>query len=386
MVFIGNNQYINIKTQFMKKIILFSAVLFALLACNKEVGYTIKGVITGQNEALKSGKIYLSNRDSQAPIRDTADIVDGKFTFKGSIVSPEFFFITIDGMDGRIPIFLENEKYQITAVDSVLYDASIVGGKTQAIFTKANLASKELELKYDLENLMKEYRLAETTQERKDSIVAIYDRFSAEAEAITNKIVKENPLSHYSLYKFKQDVEEMNIDSATVEIEKYKAIEEFKTNKEIVYIEQIISKNKQLQPGMPCFDFTMKDPEGNVITLSDIYKKNKVTMIDFWAGWCGPCRHFNPSLVKIYDQFHKKGFEVLGVSLDKERDSWLNAIKSDKLTWPQVSDVNYWDCEAVKLYNVKYIPQNVFVDQSGFIIGRKVAEQDIPAFLEEHLK
>ena len=109
-------------------------------------------------------------------------------------------------------------------------------------------------------------------------------------------------------------------------------------------------------------------------------------MIDFWAGWCGPCRRFNPTLVKIYKDFNKKGFGIIGVSLDKEAEGWKKAIQDDKLTWTQVSDLKYWDSEAAKLYNVRYIPQNVFVDQNGIILKRKLNEEEIVPFLTETLK
>ncbi|HIR95879.1 MAG TPA: TlpA family protein disulfide reductase, partial [Candidatus Coprenecus stercorigallinarum] len=102
--------------------------------------------------------------------------------------------------------------------------------------------------------------------------------------------------------------------------------------------------------------------------------------------WCPPCRAFNPELVKIYKKYHKMGLEIVGVSLDRDHDAWLKGIKDDKLTWYHVSDLKYWQSEVGKLYNVNYIPQNTFVDAEGNIIGRKVAEDEIEAFLDEHLK
>lgn len=95
--------------------------------------------------------------------------------------------------------------------------------------------------------------------------------------------------------------------------------------------------------GQPAPDFTVPDMEGNEVAFSSIYPGFKVTMIDFWASWCGPCRNFNPALVEIYNEYHDKGFEIVGVSMDNDKESWLQAIKDDGLTWIQLSDLAYWN-------------------------------------------
>ena len=122
-----------------------------------------------------------------------------------------------------------------------------------------------------------------------------------------------------------------------------------------------------------------------MIKFSDVYSKNKVTMLDFWASWCGPCRAFNPTLVRIYKKYHSKGFEVLGVSFDTDKARWEDAIKKDGLTWPHVSDLKGWENAVGTPYMVKYIPQNVLVDQSGTIIKRRATEEEIEQILSERL-
>ena len=109
-------------------------------------------------------------------------------------------------------------------------------------------------------------------------------------------------------------------------------------------------------------------------------------MIDFWASWCSPCRHFNPTLIKIYEKYHKLGLGIIGVSLDAEKEAWTEAIKADKLTWSHVSDLQYWNNEVASLYMVKYIPQNIFITSDGTIIKRQVKEDEIEALLDEYLK
>lgn len=373
----------------MKRLFLFAASAIILASCTQsEKGYVINGTITGDSEAIKSGiaSVIMANRDRSDVIRDTADIIDGKFTLKGTVKTPEMYFISIKGVRDMVPVFLENAKYTVNSTDTSFRFAKVQGGTNQPVFLKLNDKTESLAEEYDLKSIMREYQRPGTSDERKAEIEAIYDKYSTDLKEYKNQLISENPFSHFSLYQLRQDMNEISIDSLENVVKGYKEKMEFEGNKVLAAIEENLNKEKSLQIGNPSFDFTMNNPDGKPVTFSDIYKKNKVTMLDFWAGWCSPCRHFNPTLVKIYAQFHKKGFEVLGVSMDRERQSWLDAIKADKLTWPQVSDVNYWDCEPRHLYNINYIPQNVFVDQNGVIIGRKVAEEDIVSFLEEHLK
>lgn len=114
--------------------------------------------------------------------------------------------------------------------------------------------------------------------------------------------------------------------------------------------------------------FSMDQPDGTPLSLEDF--KGKVTLIDFWASWCGPCRRENPHVVKLYNEYHDKGFEILGVSLDRSKDKWLAAIEKDGLTWKHVSDLKGWQNEAAKLYGVRSIPHTVLVDAEGKIIAR----------------
>ncbi|MDR0694625.1 MAG: TlpA family protein disulfide reductase, partial [Prevotellaceae bacterium] len=102
--------------------------------------------------------------------------------------------------------------------------------------------------------------------------------------------------------------------------------------------------------------------------------------------WCGPCRRFNPALVKIYNQYHPKGFEIVAVSCDKEKDEWLKAIANDKLTWFHVSDLKGWNNAVAKQFNILSIPQNVFVNADGIIVGKKISEDALENFLKEQLK
>ena len=127
--------------------------------------------------------------------------------------------------------------------------------------------------------------------------------------------------------------------------------------------------------------FAQNDTEGNPISLEDF--RGKVVLLDFWASWCGPCRRENPNVVKVYDQYKDKGFEILGISLDKDKNRWLGAIEKDKLTWPQVSDLKGWGNEVGKMYGVSSIPHTVLIDEEGNILALKLRGEALEKKLEE---
>ena len=120
------------------------------------------------------------------------------------------------------------------------------------------------------------------------------------------------------------------------------------------------------------------------LPLSSVVNGDYV-LVDFWASWCGPCRAENPNVVEAYNKYHDKGFNVFGVSFDKDHDKWVEAIAKDNLTWPHVSDLKYWSCEAGKLYGVQSIPHNLLLDKDGIIIAKNLRGEDLQNKLAELL-
>ncbi len=148
-------------------------------------------------------------------------------------------------------------------------------------------------------------------------------------------------------------------------------------------LQNIIDKMKLTAIGKPAPEFSNPDAGGKPVSLSSF--RGKYVLLDFWASWCGPCRQENPNIVKAYQRFHPKGFEIFGVSLDDTKSDWLQAIKKDELNWTQVSDLKGWQAEAADLYGVKAIPMNFLLDKNGIIVAKGLRGDELEGKLSELL-
>ncbi len=147
------------------------------------------------------------------------------------------------------------------------------------------------------------------------------------------------------------------------------------------FVEQQMRSMASFITGAEAPDFALPTPEGDTLRLSDL--RGKVVLIDFWASWCGPCRRENPNVVRLFHKYKDKGFDILGVSLDRQRDRWIKAIEADGLTWHHVSDLKGWQNAVARLYGVRSIPHTVLVDREGRIIARNLRGPTLEARLAE---
>ncbi|MBR5782561.1 MAG: AhpC/TSA family protein [Bacteroidales bacterium] len=150
-------------------------------------------------------------------------------------------------------------------------------------------------------------------------------------------------------------------------------------------LDEYIAVLQRVDIGKPYVDFCQETPEGDLMAISELVGKSKLLLIDFWASWCGPCRAENPNVVEVYNEYHEKGFDIIGVSLDMEKENWIKAIESDGLIWHNISDLKYWNNEGAKLYGVSSIPSNVLIDQNGIIIAKNLRGEDLRNKVEEIL-
>jgi peroxiredoxin len=160
----------------------------------------------------------------------------------------------------------------------------------------------------------------------------------------------------------------------------------FQNDETIVKVKEQTEKQKKTAVGTKFIDFEMQTPEGKTVKLSDYAGKGKVVLVDFWASWCGPCRREMPNLVEAYAQYKGKNFEIVGVSLDQDAAAWKESIKKLNMTWPQMSDLKFWQSEGAQLYAVNSIPHTVLIDGDGTIIARGLHGEGLQAKLTEVVK
>ena len=362
----------------MRNVLTILVFVLTVLSCQSAKDeYSIKGTIAG----VETGKVYLLKLVGEQPQSiDTADVVGGKFTFKGKMVTPDIRLLRLNDQDYFAQFFLDNANITVTAKKDSLRSTKITGSPTQDIF-KTYIAEME-KLNKEVLALQGKYQNAMTTgnTSEADKAKIDYQAIIDNNKVYTKNFVKEHSNSvvsaYITLFQLADQIDVAELDSLAS-----KFAPELSKSEYVVKINERIQEQKKTAIGIVAPDFTMNDPEGKPIQLSSL--RGKIVLVDFWAAWCGPCRQENPNVVKLYQQYHDKGFEILGVSLDKNKEDWLKAIKSDNLTWMHVSDLQYWQNAAARLYGVNAIPQSFLLDKDGKIIGKGLRGEQLANKLME---
>jgi peroxiredoxin len=216
-----------------------------------------------------------------------------------------------------------------------------------------------------------------------------YEKMIASYSDIIAKKIKENPSSLASIMAIQQIKPEIYLDVYKALdkglTEKYPNNEDIKSFHGMVQqTEMMVSRTQAIKVGAEAPELILPMPNDKDLPLSAL--RGKVVLIDFWASWCGPCRKELPNVKRCYEKYKSKGFEILGVSLDKNRDEWIEAISKEGLTWPQVSDLKFWQSEAVQIYAVQSIPYTVLIDKNGIIIATDLRGAELDKKLAEVLK
>ncbi|MBQ7552853.1 MAG: AhpC/TSA family protein [Bacteroidaceae bacterium] len=349
----------------MKKIFYVGA-LAVLTACTGNSGYTIDGVIEGAHDG---DSIFLVNTSGrQLEKLGGAAVKDGKFQIKGvqDETAMRYLMYHYREDDGQVlPFFLENGNIQVMMNET---NPSATGTATndayQPIRAEVNDLQNQMETIFDMlgEENTTEEQMAELNKKAEEleqrQINALID---GTKKNITNEVGIYLLKNNYYYMETPQLAEIVNLIP-----------EKYASDESIQRIKEMVTKLVATAVGQKFTDFEMDDPDGKKVKLSDYAGKGKVVLVDFWASWCGPCRQEMPNVVKVYKEYKNKGFEIVGVSLDQTAEAWKKGIADLGMTWPQMSDLKYWQSEAASLYGVNAIPHTVLIDKDGTIIERNL--------------
>lgn len=350
----------------MRKLIWILLAVIVIQACEKNnASYKIEVNLEGSE-----GKwIRLMAREGRNYVT-----YDSAFTEAGSpamltrgIEGVNTMYLTMDDAEGNIQLLVENSNYMLTG--SMDKPEIKTDSKAQNDLNAYN--EKARPIKEQMSALVAELRKGPDPENpaKSDSLREAYYSLYEEQISFDSIYIEEHPSSFASVLALRGRyymLDATQLESALTRLDApLQKMEEYK----LMYSK--MERMKAVDIGQKYTDFGLETPGGELLKVSDVHQ-GKVLLIDFWASWCGPCRRANPEVVEIYNTYNKQGFEILGVSLDRDSARWVQAIADDQLAWHHISDLKYWESAAAELYGVSAIPHTVLIDRDGIIIGKNL--------------
>ncbi|WP_417369226.1 redoxin domain-containing protein [Flavobacterium beibuense] len=383
----------------MKKILVITLTVLAIMSFKgiDLVGNEFKIVGTVSSD-FNGQKVFLAksiNDDVMSKL-DSTIVKNGKFTFNGVADKPEQRLIYFEEklMDGQIAIYAEKGNITIN-VNAEDIPKSVVGGTlNNNALAKLNVmlievGEKEEAFKNEhMDNFSKAKSEGDT--ETQNRIIQEYSKLTKENNKNYIAFIEENPNSLICAELFPvilkdQDVKAKDLKPIYDKMGPAPKATEMGQKVE-TYLNQMLANEKAMEAtevGKTAPDFSASTPNGKTLSLNQA--KGKVTIIDFWASWCGPCRKENPNVVAMYNELHDKGLNIIGVSLDKDDAKWKGAIEKDNLTWQHISNLQGWDEPIAVQYGVTSIPATVILDKNGVIVARNLRGEELKAKVKELL-
>ena len=361
----------------MKKNLLFLfAVVLGLTACNQNKSFKVNVGLTNGNEKT----IYLQKFVDNVPVTiDSAVIADDQAVLTAPVDDPQILYaLKVKGKRGSMPFFADNKDVTFVGDINNPQAVEIMASETQAELDAYNDQLKAFDVQIrDLYAVMQQ-AFSDNDSLKMDSLNKVGTALMEQQDSFRDDYIKAHPASfvtHYILDGVKQDYP----------IDQLKEMVGTFTTESIYrdHLNDYIAKQERLDVGQPFIDFTLQTKDGEKVSLAEAIAKNKLTLVDFWASWCGPCRKENPVVKAAYEQFHELGFDVIGVSVDQDEAAWLQAVEEDQLPWTQVRDAENKVSEDYMIY---YIPSNFLFDETGKMVAKGLRGEDMAAKLAELLQ
>lgn len=365
----------------MKKTIILLLVVAVAASCAKDPKFRIAGTIDGAgNETV----ILQKRIPGGYEVIDSAVMENGAFTIEGAVDYPQMVNLALKGKRGGLNFYIENSDITVHAHADSLYTGSVSGSATQAEFDTYKAMFDESNA--EMMKIYDRYRAAR--MEGNEEVASATEKELETLDKKQNDLRKEFVANNPSSFVAPAVISELSYYLEAGELEDLLGRLDTTLNKvqTVVTLKERLVQLKAVATGQKAPDFTLNDVDGNPVSLySKIGGETKLLLLDFWAAWCGPCRQENPNVVKVWQEYNKKGFDVFGVSLDRTREDWVKAIGDDKLTWTHVSDLKFWDCAPAKMYAVSAIPANFLIDGNGVIVGHNLRGEALGEKVKELL-
>ena len=359
-----------------RNLLLLIAVAFIITACNQNKNFNVNVSLANGNDKT----VYLQKYVDNVPITiDSAVIAEEKAVLTAPTDNPQILYaLKIKGQRGSMPFFADNKDVAFVGDLNNPQAVEIMGSETQAELDAYNDQLDEINMQIrDLYAVMQQ-AFSDNDSIKMDSLNKVGTALMEQQDNFRDEYIKAHPesfVTHYILDGVKQDYP----------LDQLKDLMAGFTTESIYrdHLNDYVAKQERLEVGQPFIDFTLQTKDGEDVTLSEKIAQNKLTLVDFWASWCGPCRHENPVVKAAYEKYHELGFEVVGVSVDQDEAAWLKAVEEDELPWMQVRDS---EDKVSEDYMIYYIPSNFLFDQNGTMIAKGLRGEDLEAKLAEILK